>query len=39
MDKVTEKKEQHAELSKLLAAERYDVMLLSVVLGSTETLF
>jgi hypothetical protein len=32
MDKVTEKKEQHAELCKLLAAEGYDVMLLTVVL-------
>jgi hypothetical protein len=26
MDKVTEKKEQHAELCKLLAAEGYDVI-------------
>jgi hypothetical protein len=35
----TEKKEQHAEVRKLLAAEGYDVMLLPVVLGSAGTLF
>jgi hypothetical protein len=39
MDKVMEKKEQHAELCKLLAAEGYDVMLLPIVLGSAGTLF
>jgi hypothetical protein len=39
MNKVTEKKEQHAELCKLLAAEGYEVMLLPVVLGSAGTLF
>jgi hypothetical protein len=39
MDKVTEKKEHHAELCKLFAAEGYAVMLLSVVLGSAGTLF
>jgi hypothetical protein len=39
MDKVMEKKEQHAELCKLLAAEWYDVMLLPIVLGSAGTLF
>jgi hypothetical protein len=38
-DKVMEKKEQYAELSKLLAAEGYDVMLLPIVLGSAGTLF
>jgi hypothetical protein len=39
MDKVIEKKEQHAELCRLLAAEAYDVMLLPVVLESAGTLF
>jgi hypothetical protein len=39
MDKVMEKKEQHAELCKLLAAEGYDVTLLPIVLGSAGTLF
>jgi hypothetical protein len=39
MDKVTEKKEQHAELCKLLATEGYNVVLLPVVLGSAVTLF
>jgi hypothetical protein len=39
MDKGTEKKGQHAELSRLIAAEGYDVMLLPVVLGSAGTLF
>jgi hypothetical protein len=39
MDKVMEKKEQHAELCKFLAAEGYDVMLLPIVLGSAGTLF
>jgi hypothetical protein len=39
MDKVMEKKEQHAEPCKLLAGEGYDVMLLSFVLGSAGTLF
>jgi hypothetical protein len=39
MDKVIEKKEQHAELCRLFAAEGYDVMLLPVVLGSAGTLF
>jgi hypothetical protein len=39
MDKVTEKKEQHAELCKLLAAEGYGVVLLPIVLGSAGTLF
>jgi hypothetical protein len=39
MDKVMEKKEQHAELCKLLTAEGYDVMLLPIVLGSAGTLF
>jgi hypothetical protein len=39
MGKVPEKKERHAELCKLLAAEEYDVMLLPVVLGSAGTLF
>jgi hypothetical protein len=38
-DKVMEKKEQHAELCKLLAAEEYDVMLLPIVLGIAGTLF
>jgi hypothetical protein len=38
MDKVMEKKEQHAELCKFLAAEGYDVMLLPIVLGSAGTL-
>jgi hypothetical protein len=38
MDKFTEKKEQHAELCKLLAAEVHAVMLLPVVLGSAGTL-
>jgi hypothetical protein len=33
-----EKKEQHAELCKLLAAEGYDVMLIPIVLGSAKTL-
>jgi hypothetical protein len=37
MYKVMEKKEQHAELCKLLAAEGYDVML--IVLGNAGTLF
>jgi hypothetical protein len=39
VDKVIEKKEQHAELCRLLAAEMYDVMLLPVVLESAGTLF
>jgi hypothetical protein len=39
MDKVMEKKEQQAELCKLLAAEGYDVKLLPIVLGSAGTLF
>jgi hypothetical protein len=39
MDKVIEKKEQHAKLCKVLAAEGYDVMLLPIVLGSAGTLF
>jgi hypothetical protein len=39
MDKVTEKKEQHAELYKLLATEGYDVVLFPVVLGSSGKLF
>jgi hypothetical protein len=39
MGKVPEKKERHAELCKLLAAEGYDVMLLPVVLGSAGPLF
>jgi hypothetical protein len=39
MDKVMEKKEQHAELCKLLAAEGYDIMLLPIVLGCAGTLF
>jgi hypothetical protein len=39
MDKVIEKKEQHAELCKMLAVEGYDVGLLPVVLGSAGTLF
>jgi hypothetical protein len=39
MDKVMEKKEQHAELCKLLASGGYDVMLLPIVLGSAGTLF
>jgi hypothetical protein len=38
LDKAIEKKEQHAELCKLLAAAMHDVMLLSVVLGSAGTL-
>jgi hypothetical protein len=39
MNKVIEKKEQHAGLSKSLAAEGYDdVMLLPNVLGSASTL-
>jgi hypothetical protein len=38
MDKVTEKKQQHAELCKLLSVEGYDVKLLPVVLGSAGTL-
>jgi hypothetical protein len=33
MDKVVEKKEEHAGLWNLLAAEGYDVMLLPIVLG------
>jgi hypothetical protein len=36
--KVIEKKEQDAEMCRLLAAEGYDVMLLLVVLGSAGTL-
>jgi hypothetical protein len=39
MVKVTEKKEQHAELCRLLTAEGYDVVLLRLVLGSAGTLF
>jgi hypothetical protein len=39
MDKVIEKKEQHAEVCIFLIAEEYDVMLLPVVLGSAGTLF
>jgi hypothetical protein len=39
MDKVIEKKGQHAGSWKLLAAEGCDVMLLPVVLGSAGTLF
>jgi hypothetical protein len=39
IDKVIEKKEQHANLCKLLATEGYDVMLFPVVLGSAGTLF
>jgi hypothetical protein len=38
MEKVTEKKEQHAELCEVLAAEGYHVRLLPVVLGSAGTL-
>jgi hypothetical protein len=38
MDKVMEKKVQHAELCKLLAAEGYDVMLLPIILRSAGTL-
>jgi hypothetical protein len=40
MDKDMETKEQHAEPSKLLAAEGYDdVVLFPIVLGSAGTLF
>jgi hypothetical protein len=39
MDKVIDKKERHAELCKMLAAEGYDVALHPVVLGSAGTLF
>jgi hypothetical protein len=46
MNKVMEKKEQHAELCKLLARllcfclpQKGDVMLLPIVLGSAGTLF
>jgi hypothetical protein len=39
MEKVMKRKEQHAGLCKLLAAEGYDVMLLPTVLGSAGTLF
>jgi hypothetical protein len=39
MDNVKEKREQLAELYKLLAAEGYDVILLSVVLGNAGTPF
>jgi hypothetical protein len=39
MDKVIEKKEQHAELCRLLAAEEYVVVLLPVVLGIAGTFF
>jgi hypothetical protein len=39
MDKVIAKKEQHAELCKMLAAEECAVMLLLVVLESAGTLF
>jgi hypothetical protein len=34
MDKVIEGKEQYAELCRLLAAQRYDAMLLPLVLGN-----
>jgi hypothetical protein len=34
IDKVVKKKKQHAESSKMLAADVYDVMLLPGVLGS-----
>jgi len=39
MDKVMVKRQQHAEGCSLLAAEGYDMMLLSVVLGSAGILF
>jgi hypothetical protein len=39
MDKVAEKKQQHAELCRLLTTQGYDVVLLPVVLGSAGTLF
>jgi hypothetical protein len=39
MDKVAEKKQQYAEVCRLLTTEGYDVLLLPVVLGSAGTLF
>jgi hypothetical protein len=39
MDNIIMKKEQHAGLCKLLAAEGYDVMLLLIVLGRAGTHF
>jgi hypothetical protein len=39
VDTVTEKKEEHAELGKMLATESYDEVLLQLVLGSAGTLF
>jgi hypothetical protein len=39
MDKVAEKKQQHAELRRLLTTEGYNVVLLPIVLGSAGMLF